>query len=320
MMQCVAITGASGFVGRHLLNTLSQRRDVTVRALAHRTADHELPQNPRLHWVSGDMANAASLAELLVGSSTLVNLAFPNHWSRAEHTESIALLASAVAALGVRRVVHCSTAVVVGQTLAKVVTEATPAHPQTHYEKIKIEIEDMWRSQAAGRFELVIVRPSVVFGPHGKNLLKLVDALSSGSRLMNYLRSSLFADRRMNLISVGNLVSALELLIDHQQPLAHDLFIASEDDDPINNFRDVEIALMKALKITDYALPLLPVPRIVLRQVLRMAGRTKAAPDRIYDSSLLLHSGWNRRRTLADEIGEFAAWYSSERVAAAKSV
>lgn len=312
-MQCVAITGATGFVGQHLLSCLTQRQDLRLRALAHHAPEAALLQSAHLRWVRGDLAEPALLAGLLAPGGTLVNLAFPAHWSRAAHLATTASLAQAVAEQGVRRVIHCSSAVVVGQTSEQHVTETTQARPQTEYEKIKLGIEDTWRSHAAGRFELAIVRPTAVFGPNGKNLLKLADALTTGSRVVNYVRSSLFAHRRMNLIYVRNLVGALEFLIDYEKPLGSNTFIVSEDDEPGNNFRDVERALMLALGVPAYALPPLPVPRVALRALLHLAGPAKAAPTRIYDSSLLKRAGWHKPCGLEQGLREFAAWYATTR-------
>jgi nucleoside-diphosphate-sugar epimerase len=152
-----------------------------------------------------------------------------------------------------------------------------------------------------------------VFGPNGKNLIKLATALTSGSRFVNYLRSSLFAHRQMNLLYVRNLVAALEFLIDYQKNLGGDTFIVSDDDERGNNFRDVERALMLGLGVRDYAFPPMPVPSVLLSAFLRLAGPAKAAPTRTYDSGLLRRSGWHKPFRLEQGLREFAAWYVATR-------
>jgi nucleoside-diphosphate-sugar epimerase len=308
-MQTVTITGATGFVGRHLLNRLLQRQNLMLRALAHNSSKSALQQGARLHWIRGDLADFALSAELFAAGGTLINLAFPAHWSRASHLANAASLAEAAAAQGVRRVIHCSTAAVVGQTSIQNVNEAAPTRPHTEYEKTKLAIEDIWRAAAAGRYDLAIVRPTAVFGPHGKNLLKLAAALTAGSRLANYARSSLFARRRMNLVCVRNVVAALEFLIDCEQPLGGNTFIVAEDDEPGNNFREVERVLMRGLGVRDYALPPLPVPLVALRVLLHVAG--KAAAARKYDSSRLARAGWEKACGFEEGLREFAAWYAT---------
>jgi nucleoside-diphosphate-sugar epimerase len=271
-----------------------------------------------LHWIHGDLTDPAACAGLLAGGSTFINLAFPVNWSNDMHLVATANLARAVSQHGVRRVVHCSTAVVVGTSAPNTVTENTFCRPNTEYEKVKLQIEESWRHHAAGRFELVIARPTAVFGPNGKNLLKLAAALTTGNRFINYLRSSLFGHRTMNLVCVGNLVSALEFLVDSEEHFEGNTFIVSDDDDDGNNFRAVERALMHVLGVPDYWLPPLPVPLPVLSTLIRLLAPAKASPTRIYNNSLLKEAGWRRSCDLRQGLDEFAQWYRSTRTQAAE--
>ena len=160
----------------------------------------------------------------------------------------------------------------------------------------------------------MILRPTVVFGPGGRNLLKLVEALTTGSRLVNYLRSSVFGRRRMNLVPVQNLVAAFEFLLDLSRPLNGEVFIVSDDEDPLNNFRDVERRLMDGLTIHDYSAPPFPVPRLMLSGALALAGRSNTDPDRIYDGQKLARAGFTRKPYSLDRgLREFATWIASGR-------
>ena len=310
-VQTIAITGATGFVGKHLLDRLLQREDVALYALAHNAPDATLRQDKRLNWIRGDLARAATPDRLLVPAGILVNLAFPADWPHETHLAATARVAQAGAERGMRRVIHCSSAVVVGRTSERQVSETTHASPQTGYEKVKLAIEEVWHKHAIGAFELGIARPTAVFGPHGKNLLKLAHALTAGSRTVNYVRSSLFAHRRMNLLCVRDFVAALELLIDYEMPLHGETFIVSDDGAPANNYRDVERALMLGMGVRDYAVAPLPVPHSALAGLLRLMGPAKADPFRTYDSSLLTRAGWRKPCGLEQGLREFAAWYAA---------
>lgn len=313
-MSTVAVTGATGFIGKHLLEQLSRQPERALRALAHRTVETQLPHRERLKWVRGDLADTASLSALLEPGCNLIHLAFPERWSRKDHLGATARLATTAAEIGVRRVLHCSTATVAGRAPERRVTEETLPRPTTEYELTKLEIENAWREHCGDRVELVILRPTVVFGPGGRNLLKLVEALTTGSRLVNYLRSSLFGRRRMNLVPVQNVVAAFEFLLDLSRPLNGEVFIVSDDEDPLNNFRDVERRLMDALAIHDYSAPPLPVPRLVLSGALALAGRSNTDPDRIYDGQKLARAGFTRKPYSLDRgLHEFATWIASGR-------
>jgi uncharacterized protein YbjT (DUF2867 family) len=71
MPATVAVTGATGFIGEHLLRRLLRRPGLKIRALAHRADDRSLPRSPQLEWIRGDLAAASSLQALLEPGCTL---------------------------------------------------------------------------------------------------------------------------------------------------------------------------------------------------------------------------------------------------------
>jgi len=81
---------------------------------------------------------------------------------------------AAAAAAGVRRVVHCSTVGVHGDVEHPPAAEDAPLRPGDEYQRSKLEGERLGR-EAAGRLgvELVIARPSGIYGPGDRRLLKL---------------------------------------------------------------------------------------------------------------------------------------------------
>lgn len=301
----IAVTGATGFIGNHLLNSLLRHPHNRVRALA-RQIPESAPQKEQLQWIIGDLNDRAALETLLVPGSVLVHLAYPGQWNDQAHLDATQQLAETSARHGVSRVVHCSTATVVGRVADTRVSERTRANPYTGYEINKLAIENLWLDHAKG-FDLVIARPTAVFGPGGKNLLKLANALLYGNRRVNYLRSCLYADRQMNLVAVENVVAALELMIGREIPFGGKKFNISDDDDPLNRFCDVELLLMRALGLRYYDMPPVKMPRFILKGLLRAAGVSNINPGRRYDSSELHNIGWSRACGLEEGVARFAA-------------
>jgi nucleoside-diphosphate-sugar epimerase len=117
----------------------------------------------------------------------------------------------------------------------------------------------------------------------------------------------------MNLVCIENVVSAIRFLIDRPQSAPLETYIVSDDDDPANNFRDVEQRLMQELGI--HALPLsrIHVPTLALKLALRAAGQTSTDPRRVYDGSLLVQAGFAKRATLAEGLTRFAEWFRNQR-------
>lgn len=280
--------------------------ELELRILKRSEADGELVNVPNLKWFCGDLENLETLRELLVRGGVLVHLAYPADWSQNRHLAAAQKLARVAAEIGVKRIVLCSTAVVVGNANTRQVTEGTICSPVSEYERTKLGIEQVFATLGKDAYQLAVLRPTAVLGAGGRNLHKLACDLTEGSQVINYLRSSLFGKRRMNLVCVENVAAALDFLIRREQSMAHELYIISDDDDPCNNFRDVEIALRRLFGLPNYPIPPLPLPHRVLSTILYMGGRSCTDPKRIYDGSRLQRAGYKKISTIAQSLERFA--------------
>ena len=322
----IAITGASGALGAHVVRDLLRTHAGRLRALTHRTP---LPADVVLAGIDvhrGSLLDRAALDRWLSPGATVIHLAYPSSMSIDDHRRAVETLADACAAAGVRRVVHCSTAVVAGRTPERRVTEATPCLPVTPYERIKHDLETVFARGAGGRFPLVIARPTAVFGPGLRNAVALLEALERGSPVVNYLRGSLYGRRQLHLVPVETVARALRFLaLDLPDEAAAApgraarprRFIISTDHLPGGDFRTVEGRLRRALGLGALPSLVLPVPPAALRLLLRAAGRSDADPQRIYDGSALERAGFRAPVTLADALDRYAGWWRGHTAAPA---
>lgn len=228
----------------------------------------------------------------------------------ARHIEAARALAACTLRAGAERLVHCSTAVVVGDVAVDRVDEDTPCRPVSQYERAKFEIESVLSQALKGAVPVAILRPTAVVGPGGQNLVKVARELTAGRRSVGYLRACLYGTRRMNLVCVDNVAEALTLLLFRESPGAHDTYLVSDDDDPGNNYRDVRRALMKHFGISGDSLPVLPAPSAILSAVQRLAGRSATNPMRYYDAARLTRAGYRKATTLSEGLEGFARWYT----------
>jgi len=196
-----------------------------------------------------------------------------------------------------------------GEVSDNVVTEETPCEPVNEYETTKLQIEDLIKAKAHGHFEVAILRPTAVFGPGSKNLLKLAGDLTAGSGFLNYLKSCLYGSRRMNLVYVDTVVSALLFLAFTAQEMNGDTFIISDDEYPINNYRDIETYLIKEFGCVDYPVPRIPLPPFLLSLMLKLAGRSNSNPNRVYQSEKIRRMGFQKKTTFETGLSSFADWY-----------
>jgi len=259
--------------------------------------------------VEGDLLKPETLRDLFVPGCAVINLAYLNHSSFRENLAAMENLIENCLEARIQRLVHCSTAVVVGGVPDDVITEVTPCDPNNEYETTKLHIEELLKEKARGHFELAILRPTAVFGPGGKNLLKLADDLTRGNVFVNYLKSCLYDSRRMNLVHVDNVVSALLFLAFTNQTMDREIFIISDDEYLENNYRDIEKYLMRHLGCKEYPRPRIPLPQLLLTNVLKLAGRSNLNPDRIYRSEKLRNAGLKKNISFEAGLKTFAEWY-----------
>jgi len=305
----ISITGGTGFIGKHLINALSHFPDLELRALTRSKAEYQLLKATNVRWFYGDLENLEILREFLVPGGVLVHLAYPTDWNLTRHLLATEELGRVTAEVGVKRIVLCSTAVVVGNAKSRRVNEDTICSPVSDYERTKLSIEQTFATLVKDSYQLAVLRPTAVIGPGGRNLIKLARDLTQGSRTVNYLRSSLFGRRRMNLVCVENVVAALDFLVRREQTMSHEVFIVSDDDDPLNNFRDIEVELMTQLGVANYPVPPLSVPRQVLSGILHLGGRSCTDPKRIYDGSRLVRAGYKKISTITQSLERFAVFF-----------
>jgi nucleoside-diphosphate-sugar epimerase len=176
----VLVTGATGFTGGHLARALAARGD-EVRALVRRAAAAAPLTACGIELAEGDLTDAASLVRAVRGVEVVYNVAalyrqagLADATYRAVNATAVGAVIEAAAAAGARRVVHCSTVGVHGDIEHPPADEDAPLRPGDVYQETKVEGEAIGRSAAATTgIELVIARPTGIYGPGDRRLLKL---------------------------------------------------------------------------------------------------------------------------------------------------
>jgi len=176
----VFLTGGSGFVGQHLIQSL-RAQGHTVLALARSTASARTVADAGAEPVSGDLADLSRRGEPAAPPAWLKNLhgvdavvhaaARMAFWGtdagfRTDNQEPTVALHAAAASAGVSRFVLISAASVsTGSQRAAVVDENTDnGKPNIAYSRVKLATEDALRETATPAMTLVILRPPFIWG------------------------------------------------------------------------------------------------------------------------------------------------------------
>jgi nucleoside-diphosphate-sugar epimerase len=177
------VTGATGFTGAALATHLAARGDRT-RALARRTSDPETRRRlsaAGIELVEGDLRDAESLNRACDGIDVVYHIAALYRQAGLGAQEYRAVNADAVRGLfqaaqrgGVRRIVHCSTVGVHGDVERPPANEDAPLRPGDVYQETKLQGEQIAREAAShSGVEVVVARPTGIYGPGDRRLLKL---------------------------------------------------------------------------------------------------------------------------------------------------
>jgi nucleoside-diphosphate-sugar epimerase len=188
----VAVTGGGGFIG-HALVVDQARRGREVRSLDVRHAT-PLPEDlaPAPQRIDGTILDRHDLARAFDGCGIVFHLASAHlevrrgaDYFRTVNVEGTRRVMDAAAAAGVKRVVHVSTVGVYGQMAGEPFTEESPTRPTIPYERTKLAGERVARAAATERaIELVIARPSWVYGSACRRTRKIFNAIRKGRFLM----------------------------------------------------------------------------------------------------------------------------------------
>jgi nucleoside-diphosphate-sugar epimerase len=331
--QSVLVTGASGFIGVHLVRLLVARgRSVSclVRPTSH--AKELLAAGARL--VTGDVNDRAGVSRAIALSNArvvfhlagLVRAMSAGEFMRvnAGGVETVAAACTEQAERPVLLLVSSLAAAGPSGEAPKI--ESDPPLPVSDYGRSKFAGEQA-AARYAGVLPITIVRPCAVFGAGDRGMYEIFNAVArSGIHVVHR-----HSDWRISLIAVADLVECIVLAAENGERLVPDgpgcgiYFAGAEDLSHVEIGVAIAHALGKGL------------PRIVRvpERLMRVAGfcgdvvsRIRRYPgwvnsDKI--SELLAGSwtcsrakarqqlGWSPAAPLADRLRETAQWYRDAR-------
>jgi nucleoside-diphosphate-sugar epimerase len=269
----VLVTGATGFIGRHVCELLLQKGH-KVRAAVRRNADITGVESV----IVGDINQHTDWSHALAGIESVIHLAARVHVLKEQATNPLESfrevnvqgtlhLAEAAHAAGVKRFIFVSSIGVNGDEtpVDRPFTENDPPSPKLPYAVAKWEAEQAL--QKLNGLELVIVRPPLVYGPDApgnfrrfKKLVEMGLPLPFGS-----------VNNRRSMIAVQNLADFLVTVLEHPNA-AGETFLIGDDENLSTT--DLIRRLSKAL---GRSVLLLPIPANLMITALSLIGKKRIA-------------------------------------------
>jgi nucleoside-diphosphate-sugar epimerase len=208
----ILITGATGFIGRHLAGALS--KTFSVRCLVRKSSDIIPLRELKVDIVYGDLLDKDSILPALDGIDLVYHLAGEVYARRKQDYYNGNVLAThnlleACEEKSAKRIIFLSSTGVFKPTYTReLLTEEAECDPISIYGKTKLEAEGLIRQCG---IPWVIVRASLIYGPHQKSVLDRFfrEAITKGKI---YIMGN--GDNLRSFCFIDNFVGGLILLAD----------------------------------------------------------------------------------------------------------
>ncbi len=205
----VLVTGATGFVGSHLVEGLLQGGH-EVRVLARQTSDQRWMRGLPVTWCWGDVRDANSLRPAVEEAEWVFHVAgvtkAPGYraYMAANAAGTAHVMEACVGGSPPKKVVLVSSLAASGPcSTARPRLEDDPCEPVSHYGMSKLEGERIALSYA-DRIPLLVIRPPAVYGPRDRDFLAPFRLIQRGWDLTVGRR-----DLNLCLIHVRDLVKGI---------------------------------------------------------------------------------------------------------------
>jgi nucleoside-diphosphate-sugar epimerase len=330
--KSVLVTGASGFIGQHLVRRLIERGD-RVSCLVRATSRIDEPRSARAHLITGEVTGGGDIRSALAASQANVvfHLAGLLKTLRTEDflrvnaggVEAVAAACADRADPPVLVVVSSLSAAGPGAVERPRVEGDSPA-PVSAYGRSKLAGEQA-AARYAARLPISVVRPPIVFGQGDRGVLEMFRPIAhSGLHVVPG-----WEERRVSMIHVADLVALLLLAAEKGERMhpggvpGQGVYFVAAEHDP--SYAELGQAMARALGKKRATVLHIPGPLVRLAGLCGDSlGRVRQRPGWVNSDKMAeamagswtcssakarTQLGWSPAATLAERLRETAQWY-----------
>jgi UDP-glucose 4-epimerase len=285
------VTGAAGFMGRHLVEHLVTL-GVRVRATARPRKDTSYFDNMGVEFVGADLTKPETLPPLFEGGvdrvfhlGAICNFSTPYRELYPTNVLGVDRITRLALDVGVRRYIHVGSTSVYGPYRGTPFTEDAPRDPQDDYGRSKRDGENIVWQRIEEGLAAIVTRPCTVYGPGcndgaGKAFSRPTSMIAipgSGRQLLANVRAEDVAAAVIHLSHLDEAVGKAFNIADESHPT-------------------LEEALTIAARAFGMNPPKLHLPLAVVKAFARMGGLISGMrgriPDLEYDAVRYLSSDY----------------------------
>jgi dihydroflavonol-4-reductase len=233
------VTGATGFIGSHLADTLIDLPNYHQIKCLVRSDEKWLKGKP-YQKISGDLHSIRAIGDALYDIDIIFHIAAivkaPSQkefdYANVEATENLIRLAHK---RGIKKMVILSSLAAAGPSNGKPLTEQNSLKPVSKYGVSKKRMEEMIHAVAPPEMSITILRPPAVYGPREDQIFTLF-------KMMKFGIAPIVGDGNhpeLSIVYVKDLIQAILKAAQQTRPGIHTYYITGNEIANWNQIRDI---------------------------------------------------------------------------------